>query len=83
MFFGDSEEEVPGKNIILPKSIEDIRLRPVNMENLKRSLIKNIVTNKKIERVTELDLFYLMEEVHESYEFVNLELQLLGVKVVI
>ncbi len=83
VFFGNSEEEVPGKNIILPQSIEDIRLRPVNMENLKRSLIKNIVTNKKIERVTELDLFYLMEEVQESYEFVNLELQLLGVKVVI
>lgn len=83
VFFGNSEEEVPGKNIILPMGIEDIRLRPVNMENLKRSLIKNIVTNKKIERVTELDLFYLMEEVQESYEFVNLELQLLGVKVVI
>jgi len=40
------------------------------------------VANKKIERVTELDLFYLMEEVRESYEFVNLELQLLGVTVV-
>jgi len=82
VFFGNSEEEVPGKNIILPKSIEDIRLRPVDMDNLKRSLLKNIVANKKIERVTELDLFYLMEEVRESYEFVNLELQLLGVTVV-
>jgi len=82
VFFGNSEEEVPGKNIILPKSIEDIRLRPVDMDNLKRSLLKNIVANKKIERVTELDLFYLMEEVRESYEFVNLELQLLGVIVV-
>jgi len=82
VFFGNSEEEVPGKNIILPKSIEDIRLRPVDMDNLKRSLLKNIVVNKKIERVTELDLFYLMEEVRESYEFVNLELQLLGVTVV-
>ena len=82
VFFGNSDEEVPGKNIILPKSIEDIRLRPLDMDNLKRSLLKNIVANKKIERVTELDLFYLLEEVRESYEFVNLELQLLGVIVV-
>ena len=83
VYFGNADEEVPGKNIILPKSPEDIRLRPVDLENLKRSLLKNIVADKKIERVTELDLFYLMEEVRASYDFVKLELQLLGVNVVL
>jgi hypothetical protein len=41
------------------------------------------VTGQKVERVTELDLFYLMEEVRASYDFVKLELQLLGVNVVL
>lgn len=83
LFFGDPEKEVPGKNIILPKGPEDIRLRPVSMEKLKKSLIKNYVAAKKINLVTELDIFYLMEETRTSYEFVKLELQLLGCTLVI
>src|SRR5690554_1945128 len=66
VFFGNAEEEIPGKNIILPERPQDIRLRPVDLDNLKRSLLKNIVADKKIQRVTELDLFYLMEEVRAS-----------------
>ncbi|HSL85648.1 MAG TPA: 2-amino-4-oxopentanoate thiolase subunit OrtB, partial [Bacteroidales bacterium] len=83
VFFGNPEEEVPGKNIILPESPTDIRLRPVDMENLKRSFLKNIVQQKSITRVTELDLIYLMEETRASYEFVKLEMQLLGVTIVL
>lgn len=81
--FGNPEEEVPGKSIILPESPEDIALRPVDMENLKRSMIRNVVAAKNITRVTELDIIFLMEETRESYEFVKLELQLLGAKIVL
>ena len=80
---GDPEEEIPGKNIILPRGPEDISLRPVDLDSLKRSLIRNVVTAGNIERVTELDLLYLMEETRSSYEFVKLELQLSGVKIVL
>lgn len=83
VFFGNPEDEIPGKNIILPKSPTDMALRPVNMENLKRSFIKNVVGAKNVTRVTELDLIFLMEETRESYEFVKLELQLQGVKIVL
>lgn len=83
LFFGNPEDEVPGKNIILPRGPEDILLRPVSMEKLKKSLIKNYVAAKKINLVTELDIFYLMEETRTSYEFVKLELQLLGCTLVI
>lgn len=80
---GDPEMEIPGKNIILPRGPEDISLRPVDLDNLKRSLIRNIVASGNIERVTELDLLYLMEETRSSYEFVKLELQLSGAKIVL
>lgn len=83
IFVGDPEEEIPGKNIILPRGPEDISLRPVDLDSLKRSLIRNVVTAGNIERVTELDLLYLMEETRSSYEFVKLELQLSGVKIVL
>ncbi len=83
VMFGNPEEEIPGKNIILPESPRDIALRPVDMENLKRSMIRNVVAAKNITRVTELDIIFLMEETRESYEFVKLELQLLGAKIVL
>ncbi len=83
VMFGNPEEEIPGKNIILPESPGDIALRPVDMENLKRSMIRNVVAAKNITRVTELDIIFLMEETRESYEFVKLELQLLGAKIVL
>jgi len=83
VMFGNPEEEIPGKNIILPESPGDNALRPVDMENLKRSMIRNVVAAKNITRVTELDIIFLMEETRESYEFVKLELQLLGAKIVL
>ena len=46
-------------------------------------MIRNVVAAKNITRVTELDIIFLMEETRESYEFVKLELQLLGAKIVL
>jgi len=83
LYVGDPEEEVPGKSIVLPRGPVDIKLRSVDLSKLKKSLIRNYVTMKDIKRVTELDLFYLMEETRSSYEFVKLALQLEGCELVL
>ena len=39
--FGNPRDEVPGKNIILPQTPEDIKAQPQDMSRLRRSLIRS------------------------------------------
>jgi len=77
--FGDPKDEIPGINIILPENPEMIGLRPVDMEGLRRSLIKNVAEYRHITEVAELDIFYLMEETKGTYDSVLKTLQELGI----
>ncbi len=38
---GDPSQNIPGKNIILPRSLDDVRGRPQDMDRLKLSYLKN------------------------------------------
>ncbi|OQC34962.1 MAG: hypothetical protein BWX66_01757 [Deltaproteobacteria bacterium ADurb.Bin058] len=38
---GDPSQNIPGKNIILPRSLDDVRGRPQDMNRLKLSYLKN------------------------------------------
>ncbi|MGB4588411.1 MAG: 2-amino-4-oxopentanoate thiolase subunit OrtB [Clostridiaceae bacterium] len=80
--FGNPSDEIPGINIILPENPEMIALRPVDMEGLRESLIKNAVEHRQITEVKELDLFYLMEETKGTYDSVLKTLQGLGVQLI-
>ena len=38
---GDPSQNIPGKNIILPRSLDDVRGRPQDMDRLRLSYLKN------------------------------------------
>lgn len=69
IFFGDPKDEIPGKNIILPKSPDLIKVKDLNLVTLKKSLIKNSMD--KIEEITEKDIEFLAEETKSSIKFVK------------
>lgn len=79
--FGNPEEEIPGKSIILPASPKLIGLRPQDLDGLRRSLIKNLVTQRQVTQVTARDLEFLQEETRGSEEFVVKTLEELGIPV--
>ncbi|HWQ79912.1 MAG TPA: 2-amino-4-oxopentanoate thiolase subunit OrtB [Anaerovoracaceae bacterium] len=70
IFFGDPVEEVPGKNIILPFHPSLIKARDVDLDHMRRSLIKTAVNTYKTEP-TEEDIAFLAEETKSSVEFVK------------
>lgn len=69
--FGNPADEVPGTSIILPEHPSLLRAVDMDMDKIRKSLIKNAVTTFKVERVTEGDILFLMDETNASRTFVE------------
>lgn len=70
IMFGDPREEIPGKNIILPANPSLIKASEVDLDHMRRSLIKTALTTYKVEP-TEEDIAFLAAETKTDVEFVN------------
>lgn len=81
IFFGNPDEDEPGRNIILPDSPARIKAREYDLDECRRSYIKNCVKNYHMTSATEEDLRYIMEETKSAREFVVSELGRHGVAI--
>ncbi|QOX64776.1 PLP-dependent lyase/thiolase [Anoxybacterium hadale] len=70
VFFGDPSEEVPGKTIIFPSHPSMIKARDVDLDHMRRSLIKTAVNNCS-GVLTEEDILFLAEETKTDEGFVK------------
>ena len=78
--FGDPDEEVPGKSLVVPADPSQIKARDFDLEHAKKSYIKNCVKNYHMEKATEEDIKYIMEEIRKDRDFVVAELKGHGVE---
>ena len=72
--FGNPEEEVPGKNIILPEDPGMISVKDLDLEKLRRSLIKNCTVNldkAAVNNLTDVDITYLADETGKTADYVR------------
>lgn len=60
--FGNPDDEIPGKSIILPEKINLIKARDLDLMRIKSSLIKNYLS--KTREITEEDINFLKEEIN-------------------
>ncbi|MBP1926201.1 cysteine synthase [Sedimentibacter acidaminivorans] len=67
---GNPKDEVPGKNIILPSHPSLIKANDANLDNMRRSLIKNALSNFNV-TPTEDDIEFLAVETNTNIEFVK------------
>ncbi len=79
IIIGDPKEEIPGKNIILPKDPSYITVNELDLNNTRRSYIRNAVDNVKVNSVTKEDLDFLVEDTKSNMEFVKEVLNELGI----
>ena len=79
---GNPKENVPGKNIVIPWNIGDIKSNDLDIDRLKNNFIKNAVVNNKLKEIDEEDIAYLMEEVNKDRAFVVKRLEELDVKII-
>ena len=70
---GNPKEEVPGVNLIMPKSPNMLKCTDLDMNKIRKSLVKNSLVNNKIEKkedLTKNDIAFLVEETNSSKDFV-------------
>ncbi len=70
VYFGDPEEEIPGKNIVLPSHPSLIKATDQNLDHIRRSLIKTALSTFNV-TPTEEDITFLAEDTNSSVEFVR------------
>lgn len=75
---GNPQEEVCGKNIILPEHPSLIKAVDVNLDGLRKSYIKNCLKRTGITQVSQEDLVFLMEDTQSSEAFIKSVLDELG-----
>ncbi|MDR2183066.1 MAG: PLP-dependent lyase/thiolase [Clostridiales bacterium] len=69
--FGDPAEEVPGESIVLPQHPGLIAARDVDMDGLRKSLIRNTLRNNPDADLTDIDIEFLAAETNSSVAFVR------------
>ncbi len=68
--FGDPKEEVPGKNIILPSHPSLIKAKDADLDHMRKSLIKNALSNYKV-TPNDNDIEFLAEETKTDADYVR------------
>lgn len=77
---GDPKDNIPGKRIVIPEDIENLRYEEMNLKEIKLSYLKHNLEN--VNEITKSDLNFLKEEVNETEsDFVERFLFKKGVKV--
>lgn len=79
ILWGNPDDEVAGKNIILPQDPSFIKARPYSMEKCRASYIKNCVRTYGMHEASEEDIAFIMEETRGAREFVCEQLAKHGV----
>lgn len=64
-------DEVPGENIILPSGPWALRYKEMDLNKYRKSLIKNLLRDSKVQELSEIDIDFLCKETRYSKENVN------------
>lgn len=69
--FGNPQDEVCGKTLILPSHPNLIKVNEINMDKIRKSYIKNAIENNNVTILTKEDLEFLAKDCKQSIEFVK------------
>jgi len=68
---GDPDQEKAGESVIIPDHPEQIKARDLDLDNIKLSYLKNIVEKTGVEKINEIELEFLADEVNKSNQEVK------------
>lgn len=74
VYVGDPAENVPGKTIVLPKHLDQIRGKAQDMDTLKRSYLRNASKRLAVEAWTDQDIAFLAQDIKSTPDWVRANL---------
>lgn len=78
--FGNPVDQIPGVNIILPEHPSMIKAIDLDMEKIRKSVVKNAIQNNNVTSVSKEDIAFLIDETKMDEAFVLNTLKELDVK---
>ena len=78
--FGDPKDDVPGKNIVLPADPGLFKVKDMDLDKLRKSLIKRSVPRANGKKLTAEDIAFLAADTRSDEAFVKAALDELGVE---
>ena len=79
---GDPAENIPGKTIVIPTSINQISVEDIDLFKLKKSYIVNVIGKANVEELTPEDIAFLAEDVKLSIEDTAKVMKELGIRLI-
>ncbi|MGD9760921.1 MAG: 2-amino-4-oxopentanoate thiolase subunit OrtB [Candidatus Izemoplasmatales bacterium] len=79
IYFGDPKDEIPGKSIVLPKSVDLIKVMDIDLDVIRKKYLQNQFMKSK--KLTKNDIKFLVEETNSSLEFVMTECEKYNIEV--
>jgi len=74
IIFGDPKEEIPGENIILPSHPSLLKATDIDLDHMRKSLIKTAMATYHVENPTKEDILFLAEETKTNVEYVKAQI---------
>ncbi len=81
ILIGNPSEEIPGKNIILPRDPSYIDFKELEVNKIRSSYIKNCINNNSVETVSKEDILFLVAETKSNEKFVKEVLEELNISI--
>lgn len=79
IYFGNPEDEIPGKSIVLPQSIDLIKAKDLDLDMIRKRYIQHQLTKSKV--FTKKDIQFLIDETNTTLEYIQEELNKYGIRV--
>ncbi|MCK9218320.1 MAG: PLP-dependent lyase/thiolase, partial [Firmicutes bacterium] len=70
IMFGDTEDEVPGKNIIFPDSPGRIKIRDFDLDKARTSYVRNAIKNYDKKEISKEDFDFIVKDANSNDDFV-------------
>ena len=67
---GDPNESIPGKSIVIPEGVEQVRVEEYNLQKVRQSYIKNVLKTAGSYQPQEMDLSFMAEDTKSSRDFI-------------
>ncbi len=74
VYVGDPAENVPGKTIVLPERLEQVRGKAQDMESLRHSYLRNAAKRLPVEAWTDEDIAFLAADIKSTPDWVRANL---------
>lgn len=79
---GNPADSIPGKNIIIPQSFDQLKVNEIDLDGMKKSYIKNVAKNSMAKEVLKEDLRFLCEDCKWSKNKVKIALDEVGIRII-